>query len=333
MMSVWWLALPLLLLPLWWHRQKSERANTQPLATARFLPRTDPRERRLWRWVERALLLVRLLLLTAVIAWLADLLLPWRGDAVLVVPGTDNTWASRQVQASGFAKARRLDLPTPDAFGWLAAHEREWRPGARILLLGSVPMPAVKPHFAHQILVVTQPPPVPASEVAVTVVSKRAAQWRALFAAIDGPRRYVVGTEPDPKAELIVWDVPDAPPAAMRAPLWWVSDSSAFPELKDATMVDAIRYADSARGRLWTSEAWPPADAVAARELFHTWQRRHYAPLAYVTPPQTLAATPGAVQAYTSGALHQLLAFALMALFALERILAHARRRLYLWRL
>ena len=327
MTSPWWLALPVLLLPLWWHRKKNERADTQPLATARFLPRTDPQQRPVWRWVDRVLLLVRLLLLFAVIAWLADLALPWRGDAVLLVPGTDSNWAAQQIKAAGFPKARQVALPSPDAFGWLAAHEREWRPNARILVLGAVPMPAEKPRLAHRLLVVTRPLPMPGGEVAVTVVSKRLAQWRALFGAIDGPRRYVARAEPDPKAELIVWDVPEAPPAGMRAPLWWVGESSAFPELKDAPAVEGVRYADSVRGRLWTSDAWPPADAAAARALFETWQSRHYARVPYITPSQTIAANPGAAQGFASGALHELLTIALPLLFVLERILAHARRR------
>lgn len=327
MTSLWWLALPILLLPVWWHRQKRDRVNVQPLATARFLPRTDPLRQRVWRWVERALLLVRLLLLASVIAWLADLVLPWRGDAVLIVPGTDNAWAAQQALDAGFPKASRIALDVPDAFAWLAQHEREWRPGARILVLGNVPMPAAMPRLAHQVTVRSKPVPFARTEHRIAIVSKRAGQWRQLFAALDGPQRYIVEDEPNSTSELVVWDVPDAPPAGMRAPLWWVGDTTAFPELKNAPAVDGLHYADSARGRLWHSDAWPARDADAARAQFETWQRLHYPPVAYVTPPQTIAAAPAAGMAPASGALHYLLAFALMALFALERILAHASRR------
>jgi hypothetical protein len=328
MMSLWWLALPVLLLPVWWHRQKSERANTQALATARFLPRTDPLQQRVWRWVDRVLLLVRLLLLAAVIAWLADLVLPWRKDAVLVVAGTDKAWAAQQVQASGFGKARIVELPpAAEPFAWFAQHEREWRPGARILLLGAVSMPAVQPRLAHQVVIVTPPAAALPVEVHVTVVSKRAGRWRALFGAVDGPTRVVLDTEANAKTGLIVWDMPEAPPASLRAPLWWVGDATSFPELNNASAVDGIRYADSTRGRLWSSDAWPPADAAAARRLYETWQQLHYMPISYRTPPQTIAAVSGVTQPYTGGALHSLLAIALAALFALERILAHARRR------
>jgi hypothetical protein len=327
MTSLWWLALPILLLPVWWHRQKRDRVNLQPLATARFLPRTDPLQQRVWRWVDRALLLVRLLLLATVIAWLADLVLPWRGDAVLVVPGTDSTWAAQQAADAGFANASRIALDTPDAFAWLAQHEREWRPDARILVLGNVPMPAAKPRLAHQVTVRTRPVPFARTEHRIAIVSKRAGQWRQLFAALDGPQRYIVEDVPSSRSELVVWDLPDAPPAGLHAPLWWIGDPTAIPELKNAPSVDGLHYADSARGRLWRSDAWPARDADAARSQFEIWQRLHYAPVAYVTPAQTLAADQAAGMAPASGALQYLLAFALMALFALERILAHASRR------
>lgn len=327
MISLWWLALPILLLPVWWHRQRRDRVNVPPLATARFLPRTSPLQQRVWRWVDRTLLLARLLLLAGVIAWLADLVLPWRGDAVLVVPGTDSAWAAQQAAAAGFQKADRIGLDTPDAFAWLASHEREWRPDARILVLGSAPMPELMPRLAHQITVRTRSAPYARTEHRIAIVSKRAAQWRQLFSALDGPQRYVVETEPNVKSELVIWDVADAPPASMRAPLWWIGDATAFPELKNAPAVDGMRYADSARGRLWASDAWPARDADAARALFETWQRLHYAPVPYVTPSQTIAAAPAAAMAPASGALHMMLAYVLMALFAVERILAHARRR------
>lgn len=327
MISLWWLALPILLLPVWWHRRKRDRVNVQPLATARFLPRTNPLQQRVWRWVDRSLLLVRLLLLATVIAWLADLVLPWRGDAVLVVPGTDSAWAAQQTLEAGFLKASRVALDTPDAFAWLAQHEREWRPDARILVLGNVPMPASMPRLAHQVTVRAKPVPFARTEHRIAIVSKRASQWRQLFAALDGPQRYIIEAEPSANSELVVWDVPEAPPAGARAPLWWVGDATAFPELKNAAAVDGVRYADSARGRLWASSAWPALDADAARSQFETWQRLHYPPVPYVTPSQTIAASPNAPMGPVSGALHHILAFALMALFAMERILAHASRR------
>lgn len=327
MTSLWWLALPVLALPVCWHRRKLKRADALPLATARFLPRTDPSQQRVWRWSERVLLLVRCLLLVAVIAWLADLVLPWRGDAVLLAPGTDKAWATQQANQAGFASAEQLVLASPDVFSWLAKHEREWRPGARILVVGNVTMPATQPAMAHELVVRGKPAPAPRSEHRVAIVSQRAARWSAMFAAFDGPQRYLITTKPDAKTELIIWDLPDAPPAGLRAPLWWIGDAAAFPELRGAPSVDGVRYADSARGRLWTSAAWPAADPEAARRQFETWQRLHYAPVPYTAPPQVLAASPGAFQAPVNGALRFFLSIALIALFALERILAHAKRR------
>ena len=327
MIGLWWWALPVLLLPVWWHRQKRQRAKAQPLATARFLPRTAPLQQRVWRWTDRILLLVRLLLLATVIAWLADLVLPWRGDSVLVAPGTDSAWAAQQINDAGFGKARRIELATPDAFAWFARHEREWRPEARILVLGSVTMPATVPRFSHDVVVKARPALFAKTEHRIAIVSNRAQRWKALFSALDGPQHYIVETEPSARSELIVWDVPESPPAGLRAPLWWVGDASGLPELKNAPVVDGLRYADSARGRLWASDAWPAADSDAARAQFETWQRLHYPPVPYATPAQVLVAAPAAAMVPESGALHYLLAFALAALFALERILVHARKR------
>ncbi|SHH69485.1 hypothetical protein [Massilia sp. CF038] len=325
-MSLWWLATPVLLLPIWWHRQKRERAAVKPLATARFLPRSIPLHKRVWRWHDRSLLLLRCLLLATVIAWLADPAFPWRGDAVMIVPGTDSAWADKQIREAGLSDASRIALPHADAFAWLAQHEREWRAGARLLVVGNVPMPASRPRLAHSVIVRTAPALLVKSEHRVAIISKRADQWRAMFAAIEGPQRYVLQDAPDAGTELIVWDLPETPPEAMRAPLWWAGERSAFPELKNAPAAHGLHYADSAHGRLWWSANWPPGDAQAARAQFETWQRLHYPPLAWTTPSQTLAADP-ASHAPAGGALHYLMTIALLVLFALERMLSHAKRR------
>lgn len=316
MISLWWLGLALLAFPIWWHRQRRERVSARPLATARFLPRTDPQQQRVWRWVDRALLFVRCLLLAAVLAWLADLVIPWRGNTVLIVPGTDKAWAQQH-------GADQLVLPTADAFGWLALHEREFRDDARLLVLGDVPMPASKPRFSHDVVVRSKAAAPPKTAQRVIVVSKRSAQWNAMFAAIGD--RYKVDAEQSGKAALVVWDVPEAPPASLQAPLWWVGDATAFPELAKAPEVDGMRFADSARGRLWASG--PAASADAARTQFEAWQRLHYKPVPYTTASQTFAAASGASPREASGALRYLLTIALIALFVLERTLTHARRR------
>ncbi|MEW6024166.1 MAG: BatA domain-containing protein [Pseudomonadota bacterium] len=327
MNSLWWLALPTLLLPIWWHRKKRVQVAAEPMATARFLPRTEPRQMRVWRWADVILLIVRCLLLACLIAWLADPVLPWRGNTVVVAEGTDARWAEQQVQGAGFGDAARLSLPAAGALAWVRSHEREWKPDARLLVLGDIPMPATPPQFRHALDLRTLAKPGAAGEVHVAVVGERAGEWQRMFAALNGPLRAVVDAAPGAKTELIVWDKPEAPPASMRAPLWWIADASAFPELAKAPTVDGIRYADSPRGRLWTSDAWPPSDAAAARRVLETWRSLHYAPLPYTAPSQSFAASPTPAATHADGALRGILMWALVALFALERMVTHARRR------
>jgi hypothetical protein len=327
MNSLWCLALPVLALPVWWHRQKRERNRADVLATARFLPRAEPKQMRVWRWSEPVLLLVRCLLLAAVIAWLADPVIGWRGDTVIVVAGTDQDWADSQARAAGLGRAPRIVQPAPQALEWLRAHEREWNPQARLLVVGDVPMPAARPQFAHRVELRTRSEPLAKTEHHVAIVSERRAAWRLLFDSLDGPRRFIVDDAPNGKTELVVWDVTQAPPAGLRAPLWWIGDATAFPELRRAKDVDGLRYADSARGRLWTSATWPPKDADAARKLFETWQQLHYPAVPYTAPATVLAAGNAAPGPQASGALRDALAIALVALFAMERMLTHAGRR------
>lgn len=322
MNSLWWWALPVLVLPILWHRQKREQTKTAPLASARFLPAAQPKQLRVWRWNDPLLLILRCLLLATLIALLADLVLPWRGDAVLVVPGLDAAFVAKQA-----GTRERIDLPDRDAVNWLHAHEREFKPEARLLVLGDAAMPAVLPRFRHAVELRTQAAPFKGAERHVAVFSTRLEAWRRLFSAPGAPLRYVIDAQPGGKTELIVWDRPQAPPAGLRAPLWWVGDARAFPELAQPKTAGAIRYADSARGRLWTMDAWPLADVEGARALLASWQRLQYPPQPYTAPPQRLPGDAGAAAGPASGALRDWLSIALLALFALERILTHVRRR------
>ncbi|MFL6676432.1 MAG: BatA domain-containing protein [Massilia sp.] len=327
MSSLWWLALALVALPLWWHRQKREQAKAKLLATARFLPGAEPKQVRVWRWNDPILLLVRCLLLACLAAWLADPVIAWRRDTVLVAAGAGKAWVERQVADARFGGAERVTLPAAELLPWLRAHEREWRSDARLLVVGDVPMPAVQPSFSHRVELRTQSMPVPKAERHVAIVSGRAAEWRRMLASLDGPQRFVIQDAPDGTTDLVIWDTAQAPPAGLRAPLWWVGDTAAFPELASAKEVDGMRYADSVRGRLWTAAAWPPQDAGGARKLFEAWQQLHYQPVAFTAPSQVLVAANGAGGQQASGALREMLMIALAALFVLERILAHVRRR------
>jgi hypothetical protein len=330
--SLWWLALPVLVLPILWHRQKRERTKAAPLASARFLPKAEPKQLRVWRLNDVLLLLLRCLMLLALIALLADPVLPWRGDSVLVLPGTPQAVVDRLEREASFAGAQRVALPRVDAIAWLHAHEREFKPESRLLVLGDAAMPSTPPRFRHAIQwrADTAQPAAPV-EHHVAVFSARTDDWRRLFAAASPAWRIVVDAQPGPRTDLVVWDQPEAPPGTLRAPLWWASDARLFPELAQAARVDGLRVAASARGRVWApaqaQDAWAPRDADAARALFAAWQRLQLGPQAYPMPVQATAADGGAPAGPASGALRAFLATLLVALFALERMLTHARRR------
>lgn len=323
MNQLWWFALPILLLPVWWHRRKREQHKAELLATSRFLPRAEPRQTREWRWNDLLLLLVRCLMLATAIAWLADPVMPWRGDTVIVATGTDAKWVETQAAQAGLARVDRLDLPAAQAIAWLRAHEREWRPEARVLVLGDVPMPALLPQFGRRIELRTQARPPEKLERRVYIASERPEPWRRVF-ALEG---IAIDEAGGAKTSLVVWDRKEAPPASLRAPLWLVVDASAFPELAKAPQVDGLRYADSPRGRLWHAEAWPPRTAEAARTLLDNWQRLHVGLPAHTAPSRVFEASPAARAPEPSGALRDMLMALLAALFVLERILTHARRR------
>ncbi len=323
MNQLWWFALPVLLLPIWWHRRKREQHKAELLATARFLPHTEPRQTRAWSWRDIILLIVRCLMLATAIAWLADPVMPWRGDTVIVATGTDAKWVERQAEQAGLAKADRVAMPAAQTLGWLRAHQREWRLDARLLVLGDVPMPALVPEFGRRIELRTLAAAPPKNERRVHIASARAGEWRRVF-ALEG---IAIDEAPGPTTSLIVWDRKDAPPPSLRAPLWLVTDPAAFPELAKARQMDGLRYASSQHGRLWHAEAWPPHTVDAARSLLDNWQRLHAGPLAHTMPSRVFEASSAARAPEPSGALRDLLMALLAALFVLERILTHARRR------
>ncbi|WP_093390867.1 hypothetical protein [Rugamonas rubra] len=346
--ALWWLALPVLLLPIWWHRQKRQRLKAEPLATARFLPAAAPEQLRVWRWRDLLLLLLRCLLLLALIAWLAATVLPWRGDTVLLARGVDQAWAGQRIAASGFGAARREEIAAealPHLLPWLRQHEYQWRGDARVLVLadaGQVAMPARLPRFAHAVRLELRPAPAVATaapaatvaehRVALATTAARAPAWQALFAAFNAGAddRYVLTDEPDAATELIVWDRPQLPPHGWHAPLWWFGGGATPPELAGAPTLDIngikLRYADSARGRLWASDAWPAHDAETARAIFATLNALDRAAPDYPAPAQAFAAERG-VGVPVEASPASWIGWLLLALFSLERILTHARRR------
>ncbi len=325
MQPMWWLALPVLLLPLWWHMRKRERTRTELLATARFLPAAAPQQQRILRWSDVLLLLVRLSLLLALIAWLSVLAMPWKGDTVFIDRSLESSpWAAQQIQSAGMTDASREPLP-PDPWSWLALNEHEWRPRARFLILArSAPMPALRPRLAHR-TDLRLAPEAPATaapherHVVVVAPPHRLAAWQALFAAFgtagEGANRYVLSDAPTPATELIVWDRPDSePPPSWKAPLWWRT-------------ADATGQKQTTQGLTWTASQWPLHDIDAARALYERWQAATLLPAAYPMPAQAIEPARSKPLPTPLSRSPQWLALAMLALFAIERTLAHARRR------
>jgi len=340
----WWLGLPLLLLPWWWHRQKRQRLDAEVLATAKFLPAAAPEQLRVWQWRDRLLLLLRCLLLIVLLAWLAASIFPWRGDTVLLDPQADPVWAEQQIASAGMQDATRIALPV-QPLRWLREHEREWQASARLLIVAGaqqLAMPAHQPAFAHSVAVRLQAPPanaaslpVPAAlEVVLAAAPERLARWQAMFAAYaragDAQQRYRLVDTPGPATALIIWDQATPPPAAWRAPHWWLGTQQRLPGKSSAMTLHfnglTQDYADAPQGRLWTSDAFPPRDADVAQALYESWQQLQPA-LAQAYPmlaqdlPRLQARAPSSAASPAAW-----LAYALLALFVLERILSHARR-------
>jgi len=340
----WWLGLPLLLLPWWWHRQKRQRLDAEVLATAKFLPAAAPEQLRVWQWRDRLLLLLRCLLLIALLAWLAASIFPWRADTVLLDPQADPVWAQQQIASAGMQDATRIALPL-QPLRWLREHEREWQPSARLLIVAraqQLAMPAHLPAFAHSVAVRLQATPanlaslpVPAAlEVVLAAAPERLARWQAMLAAYaragDAQQRYRLVDTPGPATALIIWDQATPPPADWRAPHWWLGTQQRLPGKTSAITLHfnglTLNYADAPQGRLWTSDAFPPRDADVAQALYESWQQlqpalaQAYPMLSQDLPRLQARAASGAASPAAW------LAYALLALFALERILSHARR-------
>ena len=345
----WWLALPILILPIWWHRQKRQRTRAKALATARFLPAAEPQQQRIWQWTERLLLLVRCLMLLALIALLADLVSSSRGDTVLIAKGLDKTWVEQQIQQTKMQQAQQFNfcgqaacapiqlIEQQNILSWLSAHEVQWSKPARILILAhdtEVAMSAQQVPFTHQVelrLQATTKKPEP-EEHHITVVSARAELWSALFKSFEsaglGNARYIISTRPNSKTELIVWESGAVPDPSWRAATWWLSDANAFPALKfdnEFGSNQQTRYADSAVGRLYLSN-WQISEEVDARALFTLWQTMRATPEPFVAYSQVFPVSEKKPAAAIGGQWTNAIGFLLALLFTIERSLSHARR-------
>jgi hypothetical protein len=346
----WWLALPLLLLPWWWHRQKRQRLTAEPLATARFLPAAEPQQLRIWQWRDRLLLLVRCLLLIALLAWLAAIIVPWRGDTVLLDKGADrcgrssrlpplawathSSWNCLPSLCAGWPNMSASGAPPPVCW-WSAAISNWPCPHGRPVC----PCGDAAYHGWHcsgdQALL----PGLAMQEVVLATTPERLPLWRAMFAAFasvgadqakGGPAVRFVDT-PGPATSLIIWDRPDAVPVQWAAPRWWLGTARVRSEQAAGQSVSLhglrLQYADTAQGRTWTSDAFPPRDADAAHALYQSWQQLQPAAAApYGLTSQQWSATPASGSRAAEAEPARWLAYVLLALLMIERVLSHARR-------
>ena len=341
-----WLALPILMLPIWWHRQKRQRTRAKALATARFLPAAEPQQKRIWQWVERLLLVLRCAMLIALIALLADIVSPNRGDTVLIAEGLDQTWVAQQIQQAHLQQAQQVKFCASAScapiqlakhqsiLSWLSLHEEQWSKPARILILAQdihVNMPAQQTPFAHQVELRLQPTTKMPESVDhhITVVSERAERWRALFKSYEsagvGNARYIIATHPNAKTELIIWESAAAPDASWRATNWWLSDGKAFPGVKIDTEYGSASYADSAVGRLYLSD-WHINEESDARNLYSLWQKMQPAPEPFLAYSQIFPVIEIKARDVLGGQWTSAIGWLLALLFSIERILSHARR-------
>jgi hypothetical protein len=125
----------------------------------------------------------------------------------------------------------------------------------------------------------------------------------------------VIADAPAPATELIVWDHPGSePPPSWKAPLWWRT-------------ADANGETQTRQGLVWNAKDWPLTDIDQARALYERWQAATARPAAYPMPAQAIKPARSKPLPSPLARSPEWLALALLALFAIERILAHASRR------
>jgi hypothetical protein len=355
----WWLALPLLFLPIWWHRQKRQSNAALNLATAKFLQNANPQQRRIWRWRDIVLLVLRCLLLLCVIALMAELLLRWRGDTVLIAQGSDAAWVEQEIRTANMMTATRIEfcekpscaVNTNNLLDWLQDNQMQWKSKAKLLVLATanqVPLNARLPKLGLDLHLrisskSTKTTPTLLQSRSITLKTEKPAQWKALFASFEsagaGTQKFSFSDEPTPATELIIWDSPQARNPKWHAPLWWTrSDTSLLAssnqkenakELPQPFKQLGITPADTAQGRVWTMDAqreWPVDDIESAKQLYQLWQQAQNVQVPYFVASQDIKALAKGDFLATSGNLREILLLLIAGLFALERYLSHARR-------
>lgn len=337
--ALWWLLLPVLALPIWWHRQRRHSLKIQRLATAKFLASAAPQLRPVWCWRDWILLLLRCLILLSMLALLAGWFLSWRGDTVLLGRDLDPQWVQQELQAQGMQQAQQsyfcaeaaCEIHTDNLLFWLEQQQSQWRPQAKILILahaGQLPMNGQAPRIAHAVQIRIAPAQ-PSSAVQkkplqIAIQSERLPAWRRLFAAFEvagkADQTLILSDKITSETALAIWDLPTQPDANWRAPLIWK-----FTE-KSATS------AQTETAQVWhlpTVQNNPLEDINAAKRLFEAWQSVRPQAQQITLQTQNLAASKlptGWSSTELESAWQQILLACLVFLFVLERGFAHARR-------
>lgn len=355
----WWILLPVLGLPIWWHRQRRLTQKMRTLATAQFLPASPPQLLKVWRWRDRLLLLLRSLILLTMLAILAVLVVPWRADTVFVAKGVTPQALESAVRASGFSNATRLtfcpekicDITTEHLLFWLERHQVQWQAGARWLVVApatALTMSASKPDLSHDLLmrVTASDTTMPQQRTLVVVINTtsgaRVAEWRRLFSAFEtasaGTLKLTLSEDYDARAALVIWDKPAPRDPAWRAPMIWQTISNAMPTKANVSSASSlmatlqslhidVQLQDATQ--IWTMDPahdWPLKRLDDAKTLYEAW--RSVYPSIVPLQEQTIKANPAAYLSLTASdtGLQNLLLGLLLFLFALERSLAHVRR-------
>ncbi|MBC3875239.1 BatA domain-containing protein [Undibacterium flavidum] len=259
----WWLLVPIVGLPIWWHRQRRQTQKMHTLATAKFLPSTPPQLLRVWRWRDLLLLLLRCLMLMTMLAILAQPLWSWRGDTVFVGEDLDPQWVAAEIDKAGFKQAPQIqycatakcEIQTDHLLLWLEQEQTQWQPQARWLILAQdqqLAMSARVPAVGHTIAVRIAPLALgqgsdktssPTSGqtsskksankqiLQVALQTDRADLWRRIFklfelAGVEN-LQFNLTEKIQPNTWLAIWDKQVEPDQNWQAPFVWRTAKSA----------------------------------------------------------------------------------------------------------
>lgn len=362
---MWWLLLPLLGLPIWWHRQRRHTQKIKTLATTKFLPSAPPQLLRVWRWRDILLLILRCLMLTTLLAILAGLFWSWRGDTVFIAKNLDAKWVQNTLQESGFEHAQKIiyctendqdsacEVHTHDLLFWLAQQQAQWQPQARWLVLATadqLPMSGTKPVLQHEVSIRIAPrdinKPTKKTQMFIAINSARMDEWRRLFSAFEAAgtanQTFILSEKYEPQAALVIWDQALPLDNKWIAPLIWQTvdkeisldkniEISTNPYLKSLQITDSI-YKNS-QNEVWTQvwsvnrkTDWPLQGIEDAKKLFEAWQSVNSVGTAMQS--QTIKIDKHSRPSITAieTNLQNYLLSLFIILFAIERSLTHVRR-------